>query len=67
MRISNLIKKIDNRIYFKIFVAMLWSEAILLEYIRGAILKLPIVSGFADYVIPCAMFVVIRAISFCKL
>lgn len=58
MRRNDLIKKIDNRIYFKIFVAMLWSESILLEYIRGAMLNLPIVSMLANYIVPCSMFIV---------
>ena len=58
MRRSNLIKKVENRIYFKIFVALLWAQSILLEYVRGGLLKLPLLSSVADYIVPCALFIV---------
>lgn len=52
MRKSSLTKKIDNTIYFKIFVALLWTRGILQEYVRGALLKIPGLSAVANYVIP---------------
>ncbi len=57
MRKSQLIKKHNNQIYFKIFIALLWAESILLNYIRGVMVNLPLISGVADYVIPCVIFV----------
>ncbi len=56
MKKSNLIKKIDNQIYFKVFVALLWAKSILLEYVRSAMVKLPILSAVSEYIIPCTMF-----------
>lgn len=56
MKKSKLIKEIDNRIYFLIFVALLWSKEILLAYCRGAVLKIPVLSAGADYFIPALMF-----------
>ncbi len=56
MKKSKLIKKMDNHIYFKLFVALLWAKSILLEYIRSAVAKLPIFSAVSEYIIPCAMF-----------
>ncbi len=56
MRDSKLIKKTDNRIYFKIFVALLWSKEILLNYFRGFLLKIPVLSAASDYIIPVILF-----------
>lgn len=57
MRKSVLTKKIDNSIYFKVFVALLWAKGILPEYIRGAMLKIPGFSLVADYLIPLIMII----------
>lgn len=56
MRNSKLIKKSDNRIFFRIFVALLWSKEILLDYFRGAIMKIPVLSAMSDYIIPTVLF-----------
>lgn len=56
MKKSKLIKKIDNQIYFRIFVAFLWSREILLNYFRGFLLKIPVLSAASDYIIPAMLF-----------
>ncbi len=56
MRKSELIKKIDNRIYFRIFIAVLWSKEILMNYFRGLFLKIPVLSAASDYIIPALLF-----------
>ncbi len=53
---SKLIKKIDNQIYFRIFLAFLWSKEILLNYFRGFLLKIPVLSATSDYIIPAVLF-----------
>ncbi len=56
MERSKLIKKIDNQIYFRIFVAVLWSKEILLNYFRGFLMKVPVLSAVSDYIIPAILF-----------
>lgn len=54
---SKLIKKADNQIYFTVFVCVLWSRSILMEYLKGLLLKLPIVSAVANIITPLIMIV----------
>ena len=49
---SKLIKQKDHEIYFTILIVLLWCNSILLDYVRGAMLKIPILSFTADLVIP---------------
>ncbi len=56
MRKSKLIKKVDNGIYFKVFLALLWSKEILLNYCRGFLMKVPVLSAASDYIIPAVLF-----------
>ncbi len=56
MEKSKLIKKIDNQIYFRIFLALLWTKEILLNYLRGILLKIPGLSVASDYIIPVILF-----------
>ena len=56
MRKSKLIKKVDNQIYFKIFLALLWSKEILLSYFRAFLQKIPGFSAMSEFVIPAILF-----------
>ncbi len=49
---SKLIKKKNNEIYFTILVVMLWCNSILLDYVRGLLLRLPLISVAADFILP---------------
>lgn len=56
MNKSKLINKIDNRIFFRVFLGLLWSKEILLNYCRGFLLQVPVLSAVSDYVIPVVLF-----------
>lgn len=52
VRESKLIKQKDQEIYFTILVILLWCESILLDYLRGFLLKLPFIGLAADMLMP---------------
>ncbi len=54
---SKLIRTVDNRIYFVIFLTLLWSRNILLEYFRGLLLNLPFTSAIAGLIVPLVMVI----------
>ncbi len=49
---SKLIKKKDQEIYFTILITLLWCNSILLDYVRGFLLKLPLIGLAADMILP---------------
>ena len=49
---SKLIKQKDQEIYFTILVVLLWCNSIILDYVRGFMLKLPIIGYAADLILP---------------
>lgn len=49
---SKLIKHKDQETYFTILIALLWCNSILLDYARGAMLRIPGLSAITDLIIP---------------
>jgi hypothetical protein len=49
---SKLIKQKDHEYYFTILVALLWGNSILLDYVRGALLRIPGFGIVADLIVP---------------
>ena len=49
---SKLIKTKNNEIYFTILIVLLWCNSILLDYVRGLLLRLPVVGVAADVILP---------------
>lgn len=49
---SKLIKQKDREIYFTILVVLLWCNSIILDYVRGFMLKLPIIGYAANLILP---------------
>lgn len=56
LRNSKFVKEADNQIFFIVFIALLWSKDILLGYLRGFLMKIPLLSAMADFLIPCLLF-----------
>ncbi len=54
---SKLIRTVDNQIYFVIFLVLLWTRSILLEYFRGLLLNLPFTSAIAELIVPLIMVI----------
>lgn len=54
---SKLIRTVDNQIYFVIFLTLLWTQSILLEYFRGLLLNLPFTSAIAGMIVPLIMII----------
>lgn len=54
---SKLVRTVDNQIYFVLFLALLWSKSILLEYFRGLLLNLPFTSAIAGLIVPLIMVI----------
>ena len=54
---SKLIRTVDNQIYFVIFLVLLWTRDILLEYFRGLLLNLPFTSAIAGLIVPLIMVI----------
>lgn len=49
---SKLIKKKNNEIYFTILIVLLWCNSILLDYVRGVLLRVPLLWYSADVLVP---------------
>lgn len=68
--IKSLKNKKSSSIYspFEILVALIWIKDIILSYVKGAMLKIPIINNIAEFLIPVliSLFVILSIPEFLK-
>lgn len=55
--------KVKRELFFNLLVILIWTQTILLQYVRAIIMRLPIIGGYPDYVI-VGIFIVTMILAF---